>query len=334
MDSSSSSGSSMTMSSDSLQMSASMMKMVFYTADNTPLYSSKWQPNGSGSYAGTCIFLIILAAIFRGLVAGKYVLEQRWMDQQLNRRYVNVRGLPTEAERISMDSEAKNMVLKSERGVEEHVKVVRNHVRSVSPWRFSVDLPRAAYFTVLTAVGYLLFVHILIWWSKFFDWRYLECWRSWPWTLGTFFRSSGAHSWVKSLLVDMPNLVNIKGSRIAQCPCIGKALVAWRRAYYFVFSLWGKPMCSIIRSSWSMHSANLFGKCVSISNNSYIFYWFTPWYHAFRHKISDHNEVRLVDWVVELWVPGHPKPSLWPQRSQHTHDHVNYRGTVLGSAVR
>lgn len=147
-------------SSSMFQMSASMMEMVFYTANNTPLYSSSWQPNSTGSYAGTCIFLIILAGIFRALLAGKSVLEQRWMDKNLNRRYVSVRGLPTEAARISSDSEAKDMILKSERGAEEHVRVVRNHIRSVPPWRFSIDLPRAAYVTVLTGVGYLLYVCI------------------------------------------------------------------------------------------------------------------------------------------------------------------------------
>lgn len=134
-----------------------MMKMVFYTANNTPLYSSDWQPHGTGPYAGTCIFLIILAVLFRGLMAGRHLLEHRWMDQQLNRRYVAVRGVPTEAERIRTESEGKNMILRSERGVEEHVRVVKNHMRSVTPWRWSVDLPRAAYVTVTSGVGYLLY---------------------------------------------------------------------------------------------------------------------------------------------------------------------------------
>lgn len=78
------------------------------------------------------------------------------MDTELNRRYVGVRGVPTEAARINADSEGKNATLISERGVEEHVRVVRRHKRSVTPWRFSIDLPRAAYVTVMTGVGYLL----------------------------------------------------------------------------------------------------------------------------------------------------------------------------------
>ena len=67
-----------------------------------------------------------------------------------------MQGKPTEEERINADKEGKNMVLRSERGVEERVRVVRRHIRTVTPWRLSVDLPRAAYVTVMAGVGYLL----------------------------------------------------------------------------------------------------------------------------------------------------------------------------------
>ncbi|KAK4495005.1 hypothetical protein PRZ48_013332 [Zasmidium cellare] len=45
------------------------MAMVFFTATNTPLFSFSWIPDTTGQYAGTCIFLIALAAIFRALLA-------------------------------------------------------------------------------------------------------------------------------------------------------------------------------------------------------------------------------------------------------------------------
>lgn len=137
-------------------MSASMMEMVFFGSNRTPLYSSAWTPSSTASYAGTCIFLVTLALIFRALVAGKHILEHRWLDQQLNRRYVAVQGIPTEEERINADKEGQNMILRSERGMEERVRVVRSHVRTVTPWRLSVDFPRAAYVTIMTGVGYLL----------------------------------------------------------------------------------------------------------------------------------------------------------------------------------
>ena len=45
------------------------MAMVFFTSASTPLYSESWNPNTTGRYAGTCIFLIVFAAVFRALLA-------------------------------------------------------------------------------------------------------------------------------------------------------------------------------------------------------------------------------------------------------------------------
>jgi hypothetical protein len=42
-----------------------------------------WMPMSSSAYAGTCIFLILLAVIFRFLIAFKSVLENRWIDAEL-----------------------------------------------------------------------------------------------------------------------------------------------------------------------------------------------------------------------------------------------------------
>ena len=132
------------------------MMSVFQISSSTPLYSTTWTPASTGSYVGTCIFLIVLAALFRGLIAGKHILEHRWLDMELDRRYVSVRGKPTESERISTDSDTKTATLVSERGVEEHVRVVRRKRHGRAAWRFSVDLPRAGYVTVMAGVGYLL----------------------------------------------------------------------------------------------------------------------------------------------------------------------------------
>ena len=132
------------------------MQSVFQFSTSTPLYSTAWTPASTGAYAGTCIFLILFAVFFRGLLAGKQLLEQHWLDVELDRRYVSIRGKPTESERISSDSDAKTGTLITERGVEEHVRVVRRKRAGGAAWRFSVDLPRAAYVTVLVGVGYLL----------------------------------------------------------------------------------------------------------------------------------------------------------------------------------
>ena len=132
------------------------MHSTFFDSISTPLYSTSWQPSGVGSYAGTCIFLILLAMIFRLLIAGKTLLERRWLDKTLERRYIRVEGLPTEADKIDADRESEFSTLLSPRGQEERVRVVTNKARPVMPWRLSVDLPRAAYTTVVAGVGYLL----------------------------------------------------------------------------------------------------------------------------------------------------------------------------------
>ena len=83
-------------------------------------------------------------------------MEKRWLDEASNRRYIVVAGRSPEAERISEDSDAKTGTLLTKRGVEETVRVVTRKVRDVQPWRFSVDVPRAAAVTVMVGIGYLL----------------------------------------------------------------------------------------------------------------------------------------------------------------------------------
>ena len=135
------------------------MQSVFQTIPSTPLYSLSWTPHSTGQYAGTCIFLILLACSLRGLLAFKTYLEHVWLDRELNRRYVVVNGggkLPL-AQRVSQDSDAKQVkVVLSENGVEEDVVVVGRRRPVVRPWRVSVDLPRAGVDVVIAGVGYLL----------------------------------------------------------------------------------------------------------------------------------------------------------------------------------
>lgn len=151
--------SSMTDSSSSSSSSSTMtMSMVFTNAHNTPLFSSAWTPSSSGVYAGTCIFLIVLAIIDRGLIAFKAIMERHWLAAHLNRRYVAIAGKTSEAGRIDADPDAKTASLITAQGVEENVKVVRNISHGPIPWRFSVDVPRAALFLCIAGVSYLLYV--------------------------------------------------------------------------------------------------------------------------------------------------------------------------------
>jgi len=134
-----------------------MMSAVFQTERATPLYSLGWTPGSAGAYAGTVLFLVALAALFRGLLALKAWQESRWLDAELKRRYVVVQGKLPLTEQVSRDSLAKRATL-TENGVEEDVVVVRKNHTPVRPWRLSVDPLRAVLDTVIAGVGYLLYV--------------------------------------------------------------------------------------------------------------------------------------------------------------------------------
>jgi hypothetical protein len=136
------------------------MTMTFQNNPSTPLFGTGWTPSGTGSYAGTCIFLIILAVLFRVLLALKARQEARWLDAELHRRYVAVAGKQGLKETVAAHKDAKTVVL-SENGVEEEVLVVQRRGETTRPWRVSVDPLRAAVDTVIAGVGYLLYVTLI-----------------------------------------------------------------------------------------------------------------------------------------------------------------------------
>jgi len=150
----------MNMTMDNGMMMSQDMAMVFYNSHSTPLYSMSWMPTGPAGYAGTCVFLIILAVIMRLLIVTKAMLEARWRDQAWKRRYIIVDGQKPLSERTQTDPDSKVGVLTTN-GVEENVRIVHEPISGVQPWRFSVDLPRAILVTVMGGVGYLLMLAVM-----------------------------------------------------------------------------------------------------------------------------------------------------------------------------
>lgn len=153
--------SSMDMGGDSSSSSAHSMPMAFTNDHSTPLFSAQWAPSTTGAYAGTCIFLIVLAIISRMLVAYRQVVEAKWRDVAINRRYISVAGdNDADRERQGLPASEKNdEATLTVRGLDERVKVIRTPTHAgiqITPWRFSTDLPRACIFTVQAGVGYLL----------------------------------------------------------------------------------------------------------------------------------------------------------------------------------
>ncbi|KAJ5772276.1 hypothetical protein N7520_002805 [Penicillium odoratum] len=127
-----------------MSMSMSDMSMTFFTSFKTPLYSEDWTPTSKGTYAGTCIFLIVLAVILRVLIAVRPVLEGRlWTDG------------------ISHGSEP----LIGEHDRQKHISGVQKSFQELgrrwSRWRVNPAAGRATFELILAGVAYLLMLAIM-----------------------------------------------------------------------------------------------------------------------------------------------------------------------------
>lgn len=127
MPSGSDSSSSSTMDMSGHMMGMSDMMMVFFTSTGTPLYSKAWTPGSAGTYAGTCIFLIVLAFIFRGLLALRCRFTELWNRSTVNDFWRNTSDLELGAAGQKRE-----------------------------PWRINKALTRAILDTILAGVSYLL----------------------------------------------------------------------------------------------------------------------------------------------------------------------------------
>lgn len=152
----------MDMSGHSSHSDSSMsMAMVFTDTHRTPLFSSHWTPTSAGGYAGTCIFLVVLALLSRLIHAYRHILEVKWHDQATKRRYVVLAGETPEDREKQLTGENAHggeEATLTLRGVDERVRVLRTSRRGVetAPWRFSTDVPRAMVYTTYAGVAYLL----------------------------------------------------------------------------------------------------------------------------------------------------------------------------------
>ncbi|RKF80400.1 Ctr type low affinity copper transporter [Golovinomyces cichoracearum] len=136
------------------------MGMTFFNGITTKLYISIWAPKSIGAYIATCLFLIALSSMSRFLLAAKLWLETTWTNAELNRRYVTAAGKVPISEQISINPEARQMVL-SGNGKEEDSIVVQNKAFHVRPWRITVDPIRALMDTLIMAVGMLIMLAVM-----------------------------------------------------------------------------------------------------------------------------------------------------------------------------
>ena len=131
------------------------MFSTFSAGTGTPLYFSKWMPISITAYTGTCVFLIVLAISFRVLIAFRFVVEERRINTELNKRYVVITRKSNTKERVSTDSNSK-IALLTENGLEEDVMVVRKKMEGPMPWSIAVDGSKAAIDTIIAGILFLL----------------------------------------------------------------------------------------------------------------------------------------------------------------------------------
>ncbi|KAI1133987.1 Ctr copper transporter family-domain-containing protein [Hypoxylon sp. FL0543] len=132
-------------SSSSIMMTSAEMAMVFFQSVTTPLYSSTWTPQGQGSYAGTCIFLIVLALVHRILIAARSIVFDS--NQALHRHRKD----------ISSDSD-------DYPGSRSELESMGNQFRSQwnsHPFRVATETARALLEVIVGGIGYLLMLAVM-----------------------------------------------------------------------------------------------------------------------------------------------------------------------------
>ncbi|KAK9462315.1 Ctr copper transporter family-domain-containing protein [Lipomyces oligophaga] len=140
--------SSMDMSSTSSSMdmsSSSMSSMAFHSNVGDYLFASGWTPSTHGQYAGTCIFLIVLAMIYRL----QTVFKSRLQSYLLQRARFN--ALTPSTEDVELSSGEKSLAVY--RPTPPRSLFDFSNVR---PWRVSVDVPLAILQLIMAGTSYLL----------------------------------------------------------------------------------------------------------------------------------------------------------------------------------
>ncbi|KAI2611906.1 Ctr copper transporter family-domain-containing protein [Hypoxylon sp. NC1633] len=131
--------------SSSILMTSAEMAMVFFQSVTTPLYSTAWTPQGEGSYAGTCIFLIALALLHRILIAVRSVMFDS--NPMLHRH----------RKEVSSDSD-------DYPGTQSELEAVGRQFRSrwnSHPFRVATETGRSLLEVLIGGIGYLLMLAVM-----------------------------------------------------------------------------------------------------------------------------------------------------------------------------
>lgn len=127
------------------------MAKVFFQSATTPLLFDFWKPRNAGEYAGTCIFVVVLATVTRLLFAIRSTPEhtdsERPRRHQGHRYQLQPRQAPEQVQEENGDETASSM--------KENYWDWKNDSRLASR-RILSRLACAASETVLAGLGYLM----------------------------------------------------------------------------------------------------------------------------------------------------------------------------------
>lgn len=126
------------------RMDDSPMSMTFFFSSSTSLFSKAWTPATSAQYSGTCIFLVVLAVLMRGMLALKPILEKSMWNPLVDGEGVLVPG---------GDGGYQKEDMAPRQPTNRIYDIVR---RRWSIWRFRTSLERSIFELLLATVGYLL----------------------------------------------------------------------------------------------------------------------------------------------------------------------------------
>ncbi|KAK7985581.1 hypothetical protein PG996_005183 [Apiospora saccharicola] len=130
-----------------MTMDMSQMAMVFFQSVTSPLFAKAWTPAGPGAYAGTCIFLIVLATLHRVLIAVRNLV------------FVTV---PPGHQKLDLTDEEEAAYRRryGGTGADSVLARIRRALHD-NPFRMATETARAFSEVVIGGMGYLLMLAVM-----------------------------------------------------------------------------------------------------------------------------------------------------------------------------
>lgn len=109
-----------------------------------------WATASTSSYAGTCIFLVVLGVILLFLVSSRSMQEERSSRRELNRRHVLFLNKDSSGGRNELES------VLTPNGLEKDIITIEQHARAQRPW--ATIILKATMTTLTLTILYIQYV--------------------------------------------------------------------------------------------------------------------------------------------------------------------------------